>query len=347
MKEEFDNETPIAYLAFKKPGEAVPYYFKCFLLESRDLTGIQEYDFVFAPFNTNTESILFLKFIEQVEIQDLASENLPSKTLVETTRSQYALQFQNLKYRILNGDIEKLVLSRVLAYRDNSMSPPDIFELLLKKHPDAFSYMLIIPDRMCWIGASPEPVLQENDGAFLSSALAGTQALRQDPVDVVWGDKEREEHAFIETYLQESFSKANLAYEMSDQYTVAAGEVCHIRSDFFLSMENDVSDLIQILHPGPALSGYPKDMAIRMIPELELHNRSYYTGYFGTTSKRFGLCLYANLRCMALYRDGAELYLGGGITKDSNEESEWEETELKSRTMGAALGLVSKFKAQL
>ena len=50
---------------------------------------------------------------------------------------------------------------------------------------------------------------------------------------------------------------------------------------------------------------------------------------------------------MALYKEGAELYLGGGITKDSDEESEWQETELKSRTMGAVLEMLSNQKVQL
>jgi len=347
MKDEFDHETNIAYLVFKRPGDATQNYYQCQYIESRDLSDIHDCDFVFAPFSTQSEAILFLKFDKELEKHELDSRLLCSKILEDISRAEYGLQFQKLKRRILNGDIDKLVLSRIKAYRANKLLPQDIFNLLLTNYPDAFSYMLLIPDRMCWIGTSPEPLLQESGGAFLSSALAGTQALTLEPKDVFWGEKEREEHAFIETYLEESFRQAKLTYEKSDCYTVAAAEVCHIRSDFYLDKENDISELIKILHPGPALSGYPKELAVEMIPALEAHKRSYYTGYFGTLSKSLGLCLYANLRCMALYKEGAELYLGGGITKDSDEESEWQETELKSRTMGAVLEMLSNQKVQL
>jgi isochorismate synthase len=43
------------------------------------------------------------------------------------------------------------------------------------------------------------------------------------------------------------------------------------------------------------------------------------------------------LRCMELFKDKAVLFVGGGITRDSNEEKEWEETVAKSSTMKAIL----------
>ena len=40
-----------------------------------------------------------------------------------------------------------------------------------------------------------------------------------------------------------------------------------------------------------------------------------------------------NLRCTEIFANGVKLYVGGGITKDSIPEKEWEETELKSQTL--------------
>jgi isochorismate synthase len=42
---------------------------------------------------------------------------------------------------------------------------------------------------------------------------------------------------------------------------------------------------------------------------------------------------YVNLRCMQITDNEAYLYVGGGITKDSIPEKEYEETQNKAMTM--------------
>ena len=43
--------------------------------------------------------------------------------------------------------------------------------------------------------------------------------------------------------------------------------------------------------------------------------------------------LFVNLRCLRLKENSATLFVGGGVTKDSVPELEWEETVAKSRTI--------------
>jgi isochorismate synthase len=47
--------------------------------------------------------------------------------------------------------------------------------------------------------------------------------------------------------------------------------------------------------------------------------------------------LFVNLRCMQLKNKQALVYVGGGVTKDSNPELEWEETVNKTQTMMSVL----------
>ena len=42
---------------------------------------------------------------------------------------------------------------------------------------------------------------------------------------------------------------------------------------------------------------------------------------------------YVNLRCMQLKDEKAMIYVGGGITKDSVPQNEWEETVNKTKTI--------------
>jgi isochorismate synthase len=47
--------------------------------------------------------------------------------------------------------------------------------------------------------------------------------------------------------------------------------------------------------------------------------------------------LFVNLRCMQLAGRFAHLYVGGGITAESDPHSEWRETEMKAETMLSVL----------
>ena len=92
----------------------------------------------------------------------------------------------------------------------------------------------------------------------------------------------------------------------------------------------------------------------KFILQHEPYNREYYTGYLGELnirqetfrakggrnqenksyrSLRKTTELFVNLRCMKLVDDKATLFVGGGITKDSVPDDEWQETIEKSTTM--------------
>ena len=92
--------------------------------------------------------------------------------------------------------------------------------------------------------------------------------------------------------------------------------------------------------------------------EYENYNREFYTGFLGELNKKVKIRprsgarnienkayayrksvthLYVNLRCMQLNGNEAQLYVGGGITKDSIPENEWQETINKTKTMKSVL----------
>ena len=60
-------------------------------------------------------------------------------------------------------------------------------------------------------------------------------------------------------------------------------------------------------------------------------------GFLGPVHIQGESSLYVNLRCMQLGENAAHLYVGAGITADSQPQAEWRETELKAETMLAVL----------
>ena len=98
----------------------------------------------------------------------------------------------------------------------------------------------------------------------------------------------------------------------------------------------------------------PKIDAMQFVLDNEHYNREFYSGFLGELNKetkiepRIGTRnienraytfnkrstnLFVNLRCMQLNNNQAILYVGGGITSDSNIENEWQETVNKTNTI--------------
>ena len=70
-----------------------------------------------------------------------------------------------------------------------------------------------------------------------------------------------------------------------------------------------------------------------MINKLEKHDRRFYSGFSGPWNLSEESHLFVNLRCAEIGPSGINVYVGGGITPDSDPEEEWIETVRKSQTL--------------
>ena len=101
-----------------------------------------------------------------------------------------------------------------------------------------------------------------------------------------------------------------------------AGPVKHLVKHFsFEQGEVAIADIIESLHPTPAVCGLPRESAMKLIEEEEQHNRSLYAGVIGVIAEDESK-LFVNLRCAQLFEQKALLYIGGGYTVDSIVEDE-------------------------
>jgi len=118
--------------------------------------------------------------------------------------------------------------------------------------------------------------------------------------------------------------------------------VKHICADIDIKeYSQSAENLIDLIHPSPALSGVPVQASITQISKIENHSRSYYCGYLGPINKS-KLELFANIRCMEIFSDGYVIYVGGGIVAESELMSEWNETEMKAQTLLEPLTAILK-----
>jgi isochorismate synthase len=194
--------------------------------------------------------------------------------------------------------------------------------------------LLYVSSKVCC--TSTVYLISVENNNFSTMALAGTKSYLGSR-DVVWGSKERREQQLVTDYISEELKGFNLS--VGRPFTLKAGSILHICSiiNGVLRDTDQITELIKKLHPTPAVCGIPMKVAKEFIIENENYDREYYTGYLGRIDSNKGLNLFVNLRCMKVEDDYADLYMGGGITMESEPINEWKETCVKSLTMKRVL----------
>ena len=96
-------------------------------------------------------------------------------------------------------------------------------------------------------------------------------------------------------------------------------------------------ELIKTLHPTPAVGGIPVEEGTQFLIKNEKLDRAYYAGFLGPVWEDTKIDFFVNLRCAQILKEAILLYVGAGITFESDPEKEWEETQNKTKTLLAAL----------
>ncbi|MGB5982013.1 MAG: chorismate-binding protein [Nonlabens sp.] len=233
---------------------------------------------------------------------------------------------------IKNGLFQKVVLSRKREFQ-HALSYLEIIENLFSKYPMNNTYFFHHPKIGTWCGATPEILLSIKGKNVQTMSLAGTAIYHSQNIHE-WGAKEIEEQQIVTQSICQDLEKSGAVnIEVGETYTSRSGDLIHLKSDITAKIEKDqISHILNYLHPTPAVCGLPKKPAKAFILSEENYDRSYYTGYLGLMTGDFH-DYYVNLRSMQLKKESAIIYAGGGITALSNPRAEYLETENKMKTM--------------
>jgi menaquinone-specific isochorismate synthase len=97
-------------------------------------------------------------------------------------------------------------------------------------------------------------------------------------------------------------------------------------------------ELVEALHPTPAMGGRPRDVVLPRLREFETFERGLYAGPMGWVRHDGEGEFVVGIRAGVLRGRQAELYAGVGIVSGSDPAGEWRETEWKLAAMRDALG---------
>jgi len=251
--------------------------------------------------------------------------------------------------RITTGELEKVVLARDLTA--HSDLPFDARHIMLKLAEKYSSTWIFNIDGL--VGATPELLLRLNKGLVTSRVLAGTiQRTGDDQRDLALAgslarsSKDLEEHKYAVQSVSESLmpfcSSTNIP---ESPFVLHLANVMHLATDVtgVISDSLTPADLFALagsLHPSAAVCGTPRDIAKKVISDLEGMSRGRYAGPVGWIDSRGEGELGIALRCAQINPDNQKqirLFAGCGIVAGSDPKKEFAESQAKLLPIREAL----------
>lgn len=232
--------------------------------------------------------------------------------------------------------IQKVVLCRKTTFTfDEAIDPYLVIEMLMHKSVNAKIFGLILSPQTAFVGATPELLVSRRNKKLSIDALAGTRPLGQES-DLLCSEKDQREFSIVKKTIGEKLSSISLPFETLDEvYIKKTTNLCHLHYPYHVELEGVMTDseLIERLHPTPAISGYPSDAALKLIASMEPFDRGLYAGAIGISSESSS-DIYVGIRSALIEENRLHLFAGAGIVQGSVAESEWQELENKIAQYG-------------
>lgn len=329
-------EKQLPFVVYRKPKATT---ITGFFQENDKLCFTKDYSergFVFAPFDDDN-SVVLIPENQSESVQETINFNVQvsskgSFLSDERGEKKHTATVEKAIKAIKNKEFVKVVISREEVVCVDDFDVVETFKKLVLEYMPAMVYVWFHPKVGLWLGATPETLLKITKDKFETMSLAGTQVY-EGTTDVVWQPKEIDEQQVVTDFIMSNLNPISDKIIVSKTETIKAGSLLHLRTKISGELTSSISNLIVALHPTPAVCGHPKKEAKQFIIDNEGYDRSFYTGFFGELNVKDSSELYVNLRCMKIEGNKAHIYVGGGVTLDSEASKEWEETIKKTKTM--------------
>jgi menaquinone-specific isochorismate synthase len=263
-------------------------------------------------------------------------------------RKEYDEIIYSVLEEIRPEKLEKVVISRSHQVKvGEGFSVVSAVQVLRNIYPKCTNFFFSFPKAGIFFGATPERLIRKKDQQINTEALAGTIArgrnMEEDRLlaeTLFDSHKEREEHRFvieqIKGRLETIVPELDIAYEPQ---ILKLRNVQHLKTPISAKLENDenIIDLVKLLHPTPAVAGTPMKRAMEVIRKFESHDRGWYSGPVGWIDPKGDGDFFVALRSALVKDEEAHIFVGGGIVSESLPEQEWHETELKLQPIISAL----------
>ncbi|MGQ0823885.1 MAG: isochorismate synthase [Actinomycetota bacterium] len=233
---------------------------------------------------------------------------------------------------IRTGEYEKVVLSRAVDVEADE--PFDVRVTLAALRRDQPGCIVFADGT--FVGASPELLVRRRGRNLECRPMAGTG---DDAARLLASTKDAREHQIVVNAMLDTLRTHGCDVDATGPTAERFATVTHLATTIRGQRHTHLTavDLARILHPTPAVGGWPTDAALAAIARLERHDRGQYAGPCGWVDANGDGEFVIALRCAALDERSARCYAGAGIVAGSQPEAEWHETQTKLQPMLRAL----------
>ncbi|WAA11796.1 isochorismate synthase [Fervidibacillus halotolerans] len=245
--------------------------------------------------------------------------------------------------------IKKVVLARELRLTFQKERPfLYVLNQLIKQQNNNYIFS-ISHNGDHFLGATPERLVRKEGNRIFSACVAGSaptgktfQEKEEMKRDLLQDKKNLGEHAFVVEMINSVFQQyCDHVKKLNQPEIMENRDILHLYTpvEGVLSKENtSIFEIVEKLHPTPAMGGVPLGKAISLIQELELFERGLYASPIGWVDHESNGEFVVAIRSGLLKGTEASIFAGCGIVKDSDPLKEYEETNIKFRPMLRALG---------
>lgn len=249
---------------------------------------------------------------------------------------------------IARGDYEKIVLARAQRLTTaEPFHPLGVLNHLRQRYAGCYAFSIGNGRGQSFIGASPERLVRVATGRMHTEALAGSAprglSASEDAAfarALVQSEKDLREHRIVIGSIARRVADLGISLEHAAQpRLLPLANVQHLHTPISANLPSGVHilDLVERLHPTPAVGGTPRGLAVAAIDRIEPFARGLYAGTSGWVDHRGGGEFFVGLRSALVEDCTATAYAGAGIVAGSDPEKEFAETELKFKALIEAL----------
>lgn len=263
------------------------------------------------------------------------------------SRASYRDSVKQAAEAIDAGELAKVVVAREVE-AIGSIDPAVVLARLSSRF-ESCAVFGFGRERSCFVGASPEVLVELNSDVVTTYAVAGTAPRGSTPADdaayveqLASDPKEQAEHRYVVEYLRTRLALAGVELDLTGETEVRTLPGIHHLSTMVTGrvapQPGMALRLVGALHPTPAVGGTPSTFAQQWIAEHEGLDRGWYAGPVGWIDHRGCGSFYVALRSALVGPEGLRLIAGAGIVAGSDPELELVETDIK---LAAVLDVVT------
>jgi menaquinone-specific isochorismate synthase len=245
--------------------------------------------------------------------------------------------------------LDKVVFAREASFAfAETLDPVALLDNLKAGTPGCFHFCFQPAEGAAFVGASPERLFRRQGRIIDSEAVAGTRPRGTSATDdarlleeLLQSDKDLREHEFVRVSLREKLAPLSESFYLDaepSEMKLASGRHLVSRARAILRDGVTSLDVLQALHPTPAVGGYPTPDALAAIQSQEPFDRGWYAGpvgWIGPDAAEFAV----GIRSGLVQPQHLSLYSGAGIVPGSTPDAEWDEIECKISDFIKVLGL--------